>query len=251
MKVYQICFSPTGGTKRAADLLCRAWGVRPEPIDLMKHVGPLFFSEDDLCLIAVPVYGGRVPQAALRGLRVMKGNGIPTVLMAVYGNRAVDDALLELRDETRACGFRCIAALEAAAQHSLFPRFGEKRPDREDARELMKYGCQILEKWESGDDSEPEKIPGHRPFQPYNGVPLHPRATSRCQRCGLCARECPVQAIPRDEPHKLDKRKCITCMHCVEICPSEARVLGGLIARIAEKKLSEPCAGRKPNRLYI
>lgn len=251
MKVYQIVFSPTGGTRRAAGLLCRAWGVVPEPIDLMKHVGPLFFSEDDLCVIAVPVFGGRVPQAALRGLRVMKGNGIPTVLMAVYGNRAVDDALLELRDETRACGFRCIAAIEAVSQHSLFPVFGENRPDREDAAELTKFARDILEKWEKGDDSEPAKLPGHRPFQAYNGVPLHPKATKRCQRCGMCARECPVQAIPRDEPHKVDKRKCITCMHCVSICPSEARDLKGLLMKIGERKLSESCAGRKPNRLYL
>ena len=53
MKIYQIYFSPTGGVKKVADLLCRAWNVIPEPIDLMKHVGPLFFSEEDLCLIAV------------------------------------------------------------------------------------------------------------------------------------------------------------------------------------------------------
>ena len=77
------------------------------------------------------------------------------------------------------------------------------------------------------------------------------RANKRCQRCGLCARECPVQAIPRDEPHKVDKRKCITCMHCVSVCPVEARDLKGLLMKIGERKLSESCAGRKPNRLYL
>lgn len=200
MKVYQSCFSPTGGTKRAADLLCRAWGVRPEPIDLMKHVGPLFFSEDDLCLIAVPVYGGRVPQAALRGLRVMKGNGIPTVLMAVYGNRAVDDALLELRDETRACGFRCIAALEAAAQHSLFPRFGEKRPDREDARELMKYGCQILENGNRAMTASRKKSPGTVPSSLITACRCTPRppAAASAAACARANARCrPSRAMSR------------------------------------------------------
>lgn len=251
MKIYQICFSPTGGTRKAADLLCRAWGALAEPIDLMKHVGPLFFSENDLCLIAVPVYGGRVPEAALRGLREMKGNGIPTVLLAVYGNRAVDDALLELRNEARAAGFLCIAAVAAVAQHSLLPCFGEGRPDQKDAKELEGFAKKILDVWEEGKTSEPEKLPGRWPYQKYGGVPLKPKATSRCMECGLCARECPVQAIPRDEPKKPDKKKCISCMHCVYVCPNEARRVSRLMSRIAVRRLSDACAERKPNVLYL
>ena len=188
MKIYQICFSPTGGTKKVADILCRAWGAIAEPIDLMKHVGPLFFSEEDLCVIAVPCYGGRVPQAALRGLRVMKGNGIPTVLVTVFGNRAVDDALLELRDETRACGFRCIAAVEAVAQHSLLPRFGAGRPDAKDAKELSAFAKTILEEWEKGKTSEPANLPGNRPYCDYAGYPLSQSPTTAV-RPAACAPE--------------------------------------------------------------
>ena len=40
-------------------------------------------------------------------------------------------------------------------------------------------------------------------------------------------------------------------MHCVSICPTEARDLKGLLMKIGEKKLSIQCAGRKPNRLYL
>lgn len=251
MTIYQICFSPTGGTRRVADLLFNAWNVQPEPIDLMKHVGPLFFSEKDLCVIAVPVFGGRVPEAALRGLRVMKGNGIPTVLMVVYGNRAAEDALLELRDEARAAGFYCMAAIEAVAQHSLFPEFGQGRPDAQDEKEIAGFAMQILDALEKGKLSEPPNLPGHRPYKIYPGASLHPQAGSRCMLCGLCARECPVQAIERDDPRKPDKRKCIACMHCVSICPEEARHCRGLAASLARKKLAEACAGRKPNVLYL
>ena len=251
MKLYQIFFSPTGGTRKVADLFCRAWGVLPEPIDLTKHIGPLFFSEEDLCLIAVPVYGGRVPEAALRGLRVMKGNGIPTVLVAVYGNRAVDDALLELRDEARAAGFLCIAAVSAVAEHSLLPCFGAGRPDVQDARELTSFAEEILKAWEDGKTSEPQRLPGHRPFKVYNGVPLKPKANSRCAGCGLCARECPTQAIDRDDPRKPDVQKCISCMRCVHVCPEGARGLGWFALRMAKRRLADACAERKANELYL
>jgi len=251
MKIYQIYFSPTGGTKKVAEILCRAWGISAEPIDLMKHVGPLFFSEEDLCVIAVPSYGGRAPEAALRGLRMMRGNGIPTVLVSVFGNRASDDTLLELRDETRACGFCCIAAIEAVAQHSLLPRFGAGRPDEEDVRELCGFAKTILEEWEKGKTSEPLHMPGSRPYRAYAGVPLKPGPNRRCEECGLCARECPVQAIPLEEPKKLDKRKCISCMHCASICPQQGRGISRLMLWAAERKMAETCSGRKSNVLYL
>ena len=251
MRIYQICFSPTGGTRTAAEIVCRALGGQIERINLMQHVGPLFFSEEDVCLIAVPVYGGRVPEAALRGLRVMKGNGIPTVLMAVYGNRAADDALLELRDEVYACGFHVVAAIEAVAAHSLFPEYGAGRPDEQDAAELAAFAGHIVQKLEGETLGEPARLPGHRPFRAYNGVPLKPKAGSRCTECGTCARECPVQAIPRDEPKRVEKAKCISCMHCVSVCPQRARRVNGLLLRIGRRGLAEACRERKRNMLYL
>lgn len=251
MKIYKIFFSPTGGVRKAADHLCRGLGLLCEPIDLMRHIGPLDFSPEDLCVIAVPVYGGRVPEAALKGLRGMTGNGVPAILMAVFGNRAVDDALLELRDECYASGFHCIAGVEAVAEHSLFRQFGQGRPDQQDAKELADFAHQILQKLQTQKDLDMPKLPGNRPYRAFGGVPMKPKATRACAGCGVCAGECPVQAIPRDEPNRLDKDKCITCMHCVAVCTQQARRLGRLAAYKGAKRLRERCAGRKPNRLYL
>ena len=51
--------------------------------------------QEDICIVAVPSYGGRVPDAAVSRLRQMKGNGAGAILMVVYGNRDYDDTLAE------------------------------------------------------------------------------------------------------------------------------------------------------------
>lgn len=60
MANYNIYFSPTGGTWKVADVLARnLWGEYAN-IDLCKEVSPLSLSGDEVCLVSVPSYGGKV-----------------------------------------------------------------------------------------------------------------------------------------------------------------------------------------------
>ena len=46
----------------------------------------------------MPVYAGRVPAFAVERLKGIKTSGVKCVIVAVYGNRAYEDALVEMQD---------------------------------------------------------------------------------------------------------------------------------------------------------
>lgn len=63
MSVYEIVFSPTRGTKKAADLFTESFSSPSTYIDLLgqkKDFSVYSFQPQDICIISVPVYGGRV-----------------------------------------------------------------------------------------------------------------------------------------------------------------------------------------------
>lgn len=111
-------FSPTGGTQRVAGLFAENLNAADACTDITVHAEAKTFSADDCLLVFFPVYGGRVPGPCLARMRALRGTDTPAVLVAVFGNRAVDDALLEMRDTLTPLGFRVIAAAEVIAPTS-------------------------------------------------------------------------------------------------------------------------------------
>ena len=137
MEHYNIHFSPTGGTRKVADILCCALDGEFNEIDLCRNIEQTSLGEDDICLVSVPSYGGRVPVTAIERLKKISGNGAKAVLNCVYGNRAWEDTLTELQDTLEEQGFRCVAALATVAEHSIFRQFAAGRPDEKDKSELL------------------------------------------------------------------------------------------------------------------
>lgn len=131
MNCFQLIFSPTGGTERVAKALTQNWpAVQTIDLSVQNFTAPaISFHEDDLVLIALPVFEGMAPQPALDRLALLQGNGARCALAAVYGNRAVDNALAQMEDHAQNAGFHPIAAVSAVAAHSLLPTFAIGRPD--------------------------------------------------------------------------------------------------------------------------
>lgn len=78
MSVFEIMFSPTGGTKKVSNMFTKAFAPESTVIDLLKKdqdFSACSFAKEDVCIVSVPSYGGRVPAPAVERLAQMKGNG--------------------------------------------------------------------------------------------------------------------------------------------------------------------------------
>ena len=176
-------------------------------------------------------------------------HGAKCVVVAVFGNRAYDDALFEMQDVATEMGFRVIAAVGAVTEHSIIRKYGKGRPDADDEQTLRHFGTDIISKAEGSDCTMP-KVPGNRPYKQGSKVP-QPKGRRGCNRCGVCAKQCPADAIPLSDPKTVDTAKCISCMKCVSVCPTGARGIGVVMNFLATQGLKKLCASRKENELYI
>lgn len=252
MKIYSIIFSPTGGTKKSAQLLTAPW-ENVCAIDMITDTDKLdniSLNADDVVYISVPSFGGRVPTFAAEQLKNIKGNNALSVINAVFGNRAYEDTLLELRDIAAGCNMCCVAATATNAQHSIMPQYGTGRPDNEDKAELTDFALKIKDKIESGSFTE-VTVPGNRPYKVLGKASMLPQADEQCSHCGKCANECPTGAIFTDAPNITNADKCIQCLHCIATCPSKARSLDKDKVQALAEKMKPLFAERKKNELFI
>lgn len=246
MKSYNIFFSPTGGTRKALKML-NPFG---EEVDISKGAD-IFLKKDDLAFIALPCYAGRCPELAIRRLEAVHAEKTKAIAVIVYGNRAYEDALLELSDKLSERGFSILAAASAIAEHSIIRTIAQNRPDEEDEKLLSSFYLKIMEKLES-DHKESFHIPGNRPYKA-----LKPSATdikadkSICTKCKLCQSSCPAGAISLKDPSETDASSCIGCMRCVHICPAKARDISKERKERIREMLYAAAKERKQAELFL
>ena len=248
--LYNIYFSPTGGTKKVADILVKNLNMEYKDINLCFDIENMVLQTEDVCLISVPSFAGRVPQIAIKRLKKLSGNGAKAILNCVYGNREWDDTLTELQDTLESCGFVCAAAVAAVAEHSIFRQFAAGRPDKDDIEELAEFANKIVTKLNNG-VFEDLQLPGsHGPYKELGNIPFKPQANENCTGCGICAINCPVEAIDKNNPCNTNTATCISCMRCRDICPKHARDLDKAFMQAAAEKMAAKLGGHKKNYLF-
>ncbi|MEG0570975.1 MAG: EFR1 family ferrodoxin [Oscillospiraceae bacterium] len=252
--INKLYFSPTGSTKNVVELIAGVWEGEQQEVDfsiLEKDYSACTFAPDDICLIGVPSFGGRVPTIAAQHLEKMKAASTPTILVVTYGNRDYDDTLLELKNIVKQSGFNVIAAIAAVTEHSIMHQFGTGRPDALDRKELLEFAQKIKEETKNPATFSDVVVKGNMPYKEYLGLPFKPSANKNCNNCGACAKSCPVGAIPAKTPSQTLNDRCITCMRCVSICAQHARNINPALLFVAGKKMQKACGGRKLNYCFF
>ena len=249
--VWAIYFSPTGGTKKAALYLAEGLGKEVKEVDLSApDFNGAEFKKDDLVIVAAPAFGGRIPALMAERLKCTVGKGAAAVTAAVYGNRAYEDALVELNDALEEQGFEPFASVAVLAEHSMVREVAAGRPDAKDHEELSGFGAQILKKLEAAEITRPQ-VPGNRPYKEWKKMPAVPVNGSGCTGCGLCAGLCPSGAISKENPSVTDPKKCILCLRCIAVCPSGAKKLPERVQEMLNQKLLPLKGIRKENELFL
>ena len=232
-----VCFSPTGTTKAVVKSIAR--GINHANVELIDITKPndrkqtLETGNDELLVAAVPVYMGRVPSVLSDWLNSIKADNTPTVCVVVYGNRAFDDALLELKDMLVNCGCKPIAGAAFIGEHSFSSAelpSSVGRPDTNDLQLAEMFGNKIDETLKSASSFNIINniwLPGNFPYGGTKNL-WHLDfivVNDNCMQCGICATLCPVGAIEAENSNIIDKDKCTLCCACIKNCPQNARTM--------------------------
>ncbi len=259
--VQLIYFSPTGTTRKVLEAVARGLAADDlERLDLTRQGATAAGSleiKSDFAIIGTPVYSGRVPLRAIKALQLVRARNTPAVVIGVYGNRAFDDALLELTDMARNSGFRPVAAAAFVGEHSFSTPaapIAEGRPDEEDIEKAESFGKIVRERMDTGLAGEKVilQVPGNFPYKVRNPSPPPPATDEvRCIKCSKCATICPAEAIAvKDQIVLTDEARCMACCACVKNCPSgPRRVDPRLLERAAI--LSVACRDRKEPQFFV
>ncbi len=246
--VVSLYFSPTYTTRKTVEAIAKSIAAQLQEngnnqaqyksinitTPVMRSETPSF-AAGDIVVFGVPVYIGRVPNLIRDYFASIKGNGAIGVPVVVYGNRAFDDALIELYDIMQGNGFKCICAAAFIGEHSFSYTLGGGRPDDSDIAIASSLGEEIASKILS-DYTIPQNItvPGNPyPYKFYNAKSSQDKSIDirkvkpetdpdKCNNCGLCAMLCPMGAIDPTNC-SLTPGICIKCCACVKKCKTKAK----------------------------
>lgn len=243
-KIWAVYFSGTGTTRRTVERIASGLAEKLAlPVEKVDFSRPpvrqqeLRFDAADLVVFGTPVYAGRVPNVLLPFLQEkIVGGGALAVPVVLFGNRAYDDALMELRNILAADGLHPVAAAAFVGEHSFSRTLGQGRPNENDEALMDEFAAKTadLVRRLPAAPEKPVAVRGQEPLRPYytprdragnpiNILKVKPKTDmTRCGGCGLCAEICPMGSIDPTDVSAV-RGICIKCCACVKGCPTGAK----------------------------
>ena len=251
MSIVEIFFSPSGTSQKVAERMANNFSQEKEICNLLIFKSEKELKSDDIAVVVMPVFAGRIPKTARERLSKIKGNDTPAIAVVNYGNAHVTDSLLELVDLLKENSFNVIAAASTVSHHSIFGGVAVGRPDDGDLEKIDEFAKNCIEKLESNEPLKSE-IPGNRPYTDYKQLPFEISCDDTlCAFCYDCVSICPEKAIPEDDPIETDLNLCSRCTACISICPEDARKFSGDAFEAKKTAFEEANSERKEPEFYL
>ena len=258
MGIYSFTFSPTGTSAKVLRGInagiSETSGSAVDFNDLTcEAVARKTFDADDVVVVSSPVYGGKVAPVAKSRLDGLPGNGARCVVVAVYGNRAFENAVCDFAAFMSEHGFVVCGGAAFVGEHSYSTAampIAQGRPDSRDIDDAKAFGREIGVRICGGSfraidcgalSDEPSPAGAMENFKSFVAdyqrqqaeaprVYLPQLDESLCNGCGICYAVCPTGAIT-EGMDGVDPSRCIKCCACVKSCAQGARVLESPFAR--------------------
>lgn len=227
-------FSGTGNSRHVARRVAVAIGVRCVAMDDCLRSGRLRFpiGEDALVGFVFPVYFWGLPTIVREFLRRVEFTAAPAWLFNVvtFGT-TLGEVHRQFRKEAEARGWSVGGSYGVRMVDVWTPLFDVSDPARNESLtaaaepQIDRVAERVLARQKGGRHwSElPHWLAGvyYRSYESQRRTRNFRLLKDRCTACGMCARQCPVQAIARDADGRpfWRKERCAACLRCLHHCP--------------------------------